>query len=63
VADEADKADRFQQGLQWDIQEKVITHQFKTYDEVLTAALFAESFFERRNKNRGYNKSGKRPFQ
>lgn len=60
VADEADRADRFQQGLQWEIQEKLVTHQFNTYDQVLTAARYAESFMERRNKSRGQNKTMKR---
>ena len=49
VADEADRADRFQQGLQWEIQDKLVTHQFNTYDQVLTATRYAESFIERRN--------------
>lgn len=63
VADEADKADRFQQGLHWNVLEKLVSRQLRTYEEVLTAALSVESSLIRRNKNRGQNKQCKKPFQ
>ena len=59
VEDEADRADHFQQGLHWDIQEQLVTHQLVTYDQVLTAARHIERFIERRDQSKGENKSGK----
>jgi hypothetical protein len=63
VEDEVDRAERFQQGLQWDLQVQIASQPLVTYDQVLTAARRVEHVMDRRNKIRGQNKSGKRPFQ
>ena len=62
VEDEADRADRFQQGLQWDIQVQIASQSLQTYDQVLTAARRVEHVIDRRNRSKGHNKNGKRQF-
>ena len=60
VEDEADRADRFQQGLQWDIQVQIASQSLLTYDQVLTAARRMEHVMDRRNRSKEQNKTGKR---
>jgi hypothetical protein len=60
VEDEADRADRFQQGLQWDIQVQIASQSLVTYEQVLTAARRVEHVLERMNRSKGQNKNGKK---
>ena len=62
VAQEAEKAHRFQQGLQWDIQSHLASNQLDTYQQVLTAARRVESVSVRKNRS-GQPRNAKRPNQ
>ena len=62
VAKEADKAHRFQQGLQWDIQGKIASNQFDTYQKVLAGARQVKLVSMRENRAK-QNKAGKHPNQ
>jgi hypothetical protein len=52
VAKESDKANRFQQGLQWEIQKQLASHQLDTYQQVLTAARRVELVTIRENMSK-----------
>ena len=58
VADEEDRASRFQQGLQLDLQVSLLPQQLKTYSEVLTIAREVERVLQRKQENQAM----KRPF-
>ena len=52
VAHETEKAHRFQQGLQWDIQRQLTPSQLDTYQQVLTAARRVELVTVRENRSK-----------
>ena len=52
VAEEEDRANRFQQGLRFDIQKFLVTQPLRTYSQVLSAARSLEQVVEKENKNR-----------
>lgn len=62
VANEANRANRFQKGLTWDLQEKLAFNHFDTYDQVLTTACRIKTVSVRRNRGKMQSKPGKRPF-
>ena len=61
VAEEEDRANRFQQGLRLDIQKFLVTQQLGTYSEVLSAARGLEQVIEKENKSRLQARPLKRP--
>jgi len=61
VADEEDRANRFQQGLRLDIQKFLITQQLGTYSQVLSAARGLEQIMKKENKIRLSVRPLKRP--
>jgi len=52
VANEEDRANRFQQDLRLDIQKFLVTQQLRTYSQVLSAACGLEQVMEKENKSR-----------
>ena len=61
VADEEDRANRFQQGLRLDIQKFLVTQQLGTYSQVLSAARGLEQVMEKENKSKLQARPLKRP--
>ena len=62
VAEEEDRANRFQQGLKLDIQKFLVTQPLGTYTQVLSATHSLERVVEKKNKSRLQTRPLKRPF-
>ena len=62
VAEEEDRANRFQQGLRLDIQKFLVTQPLRTYSQVLSAARSLEQVVEKENKSKVQARPLKRPF-
>lgn len=59
IAEEEDKASQFQQGLKFEIQKQLSSHQLRTYSEVLIYARQVERIIMKDTRSNGHN----RPFQ
>ena len=62
VAEEADRADRFQQGLKMELQVQLASHELDTYSQVLTRAHNLERTVGKQERIQT-QRSQKRPFQ
>ena len=60
VATEENRASRFQQGLRFDIQAQLASHQWKKYPDVLTATRRVERVVEKKNMAKAHQRSEKR---
>ena len=60
VAEEPDRANRFQQGLRLDIQKLIASQELETYARVLTSARRTEAVIQREAEVRQPTVTGKR---